>query len=33
MGGSNGLKKGKEEPNKATNIQHYHGNVHLKMQI
>ena len=33
MSGSNSLKRGKEEPNKATNLQHHHGNVHLKMQI
>ena len=31
MGGSNGLKEGKEEPNKATSIQHPHSNVHLKI--
>ena len=33
ISGSTGLKKGKEEPNKATSIQHRHCNVHLKMQI
>jgi len=33
MGGSNGLKEGKEEPNKATSIQHHHSNVHLKKPI
>ena len=33
MSGSNSLKRGKEEPNKATSFQHHHGNVHLKMQI